>query len=199
MDCLPSPLEESPPGRWHCPICPQLAPNDIFCGPPTEQIYPETAIASTSQSPGYIGDRTRHTSLSESEETDDEIPETPVPVKVRGRPKSIKKSKASRAPGDHAVSERASYLVRPPKRVRPGVSSPGTLPRIRLRLPARGGKGKEREDDEHRKGIFDDILSVDERDTTKSSVEYSDKQRFERSRLATEVGGLPKLIHIVTY
>ena len=58
---------------------------------------------------------------------------------------------------------------------------------VRLRLPAKG-KGKGREvDDGPPKGLFDDILGPEDRDTTKTTVEFGDKQRFERSRVAAEV------------
>jgi hypothetical protein len=60
---------------------------------------------------------------------------------------------------------------------------------VRLRLPAKN-KGKGREDDDGpQKGLFDDILGADDRDTTKTTVEFGDKQRFERSRLVAEVSG----------
>jgi hypothetical protein len=191
MDCLPTPLKESPPGRWHCPLCPLLAPNDVFYDPPTEQIQGEPQLSEEphvgSSSPGYPGKGMHDSFPIEDEEPNVEVIETPVPVRTRGRPRKIKVAK-------DVESERIPSPARPSKRMRLRVSSPVALPRIRLRLPARKGKDRD-DDDEHRKGIFDDILSVDERDVSKSSVEHADKQRFERSRLAAEVGNKPAERH----
>jgi hypothetical protein len=52
--------------------------------------------------------------------------------------------------------------------------------RVRLNL----GKGKE---EEEVKGLFDDILTPSDRDTTHTSIFNTDKQRFERSRILPEV------------
>jgi histone acetyltransferase MYST4 len=60
---------------------------------------------------------------------------------------------------------------------------------VRLRLPVQG-KGKEKEessDDELAKGIFDDILNPDDRDTSRTAITPGDKLKFERSRQAAEV------------
>jgi hypothetical protein len=60
---------------------------------------------------------------------------------------------------------------------------------VRLRLPVQG-KGKEREDstdDELSKGLFDDMLTPEDRDTSKTAITQADKLRFERSRQAAEV------------
>jgi hypothetical protein len=61
---------------------------------------------------------------------------------------------------------------------------------VRLRLPA-PGKGKEREessDEEPTKSLFDDILTPEDRDTSRTAIVQADKIRFERSRQAAEVG-----------
>ncbi|KAF9060485.1 acyl-CoA N-acyltransferase [Rhodocollybia butyracea] len=61
------------------------------------------------------------------------------------------------------------------------------IPKVRLRLNQKGkGKGKQREEDEV-KGLFDDLLADEERDTSKTIVLLSDKQRFEKSRAIAEV------------
>lgn len=65
---------------------------------------------------------------------------------------------------------------------------PAPLPRVRLRLPTqRGAKGKEREEDELPKELFEDFLLPEERDTSKTTVLNSDKVYFERSRFIAEV------------
>jgi hypothetical protein len=186
MDCLPIPLEESPPGRWHCPICPPLDPNNLHPQEIHYEIHQEASVPSTSQSPGYSakggGGLQGKSFLPNDRDVDWDIHEASVVFNKNSRPKSVKKGKA-RKPIDDPDDERHSPL-RQTKRMRLRISSPHPLPRIRLRL----GKGRDRdEDEEPKKGIFDDILSVDDRDTTKTLVEQSDKQRFERSRNAAEV------------
>lgn len=66
-----------------------------------------------------------------------------------------------------------------------------SLPRVRLRLPTlqqQKGKGKEREEDElPQQGLFDEILSAEDRDTSKTQISRLDKMLFERSRTIAEV------------
>jgi hypothetical protein len=61
---------------------------------------------------------------------------------------------------------------------------------VRLRLPALG-KGKEREESSDEeppsKGLFDDILTPEDRDTSKTAISQADKLRFDRSRQAADV------------
>lgn len=70
-------------------------------------------------------------------------------------------------------------------------SSPAPIPRVRLRLPTtrNGTKGKEKEEQEELSGMFDGILSVEDRDTSKTTITNHDKQLFERSRVEAEVRG----------
>ena len=51
------------------------------------------------------------------------------------------------------------------------------------------GKGKEREQeaDEAQKGMFDDLLSREDRDTTLTAITEADKLRIEKSRISVEV------------
>jgi hypothetical protein len=101
-----------------------------------------------------------------------------------------KKSHKSRAGGRRDSDDDEASSPVSPKRSRLRVTSPAApRPRmvVRIRLPAKG-KGKARDDSlGPQKGLFDDILGADERDTTKTTVEFVDKQRFERSRQAAEV------------
>jgi hypothetical protein len=60
---------------------------------------------------------------------------------------------------------------------------------VRLRLPAQG-KGKEKEessDEEPSRGLFDEILTPEDRDTSRTAILHTDKLKFERSRQAAEV------------
>jgi len=60
---------------------------------------------------------------------------------------------------------------------------------VRLRLPAQG-KGKEKEessDEEASRNLFDDILTPEDRDTSRTAIVHADKLKFERSRQAADV------------
>jgi hypothetical protein len=58
---------------------------------------------------------------------------------------------------------------------------------VRLKLPPMS-KGKEREEEEPPgKDVFEDLLSAEDRDTSKTTIEASDKSKFEKSRLQAEV------------
>ncbi|EIW84211.1 hypothetical protein CONPUDRAFT_51156 [Coniophora puteana RWD-64-598 SS2] len=65
------------------------------------------------------------------------------------------------------------------------VKSPSSPLVVRLRIPPKG-KGKEKEEDVDR-NIFEDILSVDDRDIAKTTIEAGDRARFERSKHIAEV------------
>ena len=81
------------------------------------------------------------------------------------------------------------------RRLRIRVNSPpppvleSETPTIRLRVPARG-KGKAREDaveEPFERGLFDDILSVDDRDVRETAIKDGDVLRYDRSRATAEV------------
>lgn len=70
---------------------------------------------------------------------------------------------------------------------------------VRLRLPAQG-KGKEKEessDEEPSRGLFDDMLTPEDRDTSRTAIVHADKLKFERSRQAAEVS-VTIIIPVVT-
>ncbi|EGN99105.1 hypothetical protein SERLA73DRAFT_160636 [Serpula lacrymans var. lacrymans S7.3] len=195
MDCLQPPLQESPPGKWHCPYCPPVDQ----CYPPIFDpqflsSQPETSNSSNiSPQPVYQTkmdvdvdiegeDEEAEQQEEEEEETEEAEPEeeedsTPVPQSKRKKKSSARKRANEEVP--------SSPVVRPIKRMRIRVHSPAPPLVVRLRIPPKG-KGKEREDDEERKNIFDDFLSPNERDTSKTTIEAYDKQRFEKSRLSAE-------------
>lgn len=198
MDCLRPPLAESPPGKWHCPICPPLIPQGMFYEPSqatlqqeAEQPVRESSVASSSRSVPYSTKETGNYHGNGKAFPVGELgmePQdhsSPITMKSRGKHKSYKKGRNRVVQGDSSDDEQPSSTPQT-KRMRLRVRSPAPLPRVRL-LPPNKGKGKEREDDEPPKGLFDDVLSVDERDTGKTVIELGDKNRFERSRLAAEV------------
>ena len=70
---------------------------------------------------------------------------------------------------------------------------PGTQPPppsrmvVRLKLPPKS-KGKEREEEEPpREEMFEDLLSAEDRDTSKTVIDVSDTARYEKSRTQAEV------------
>ena len=187
MDCLQPPLEEEPPGRWHCPLCPplELLPPD----PDSTLAQHDTSLRATDKSDpdGPSSDPLRadpevdiqvgDSSTDKSTDSDSDSDSTASAPTAR-RPQSVKKKR----PAQRSIE---TQTPRPAKRMRIKVRSPPPPLIVRLRLPPKG-KGKEREDDpEH--NIFEDLLPPAERDTSKTTIDNSDRARFEKSRLAAEV------------
>lgn len=205
MDCVHPQIQEPPNGKWHCQECPPLPleneyahlQSDVFLPqqPPATPTGRESSVASSSRSiapaksptkpRGKGKGKAKITTDSDSEEID--IEETPVTARGRGRPKPVKKTKPRASKAAQYSDDNEPSLVSS-KRIKMQQSPPiQPLPRVRLRLPTQKGKGKEREEDEVPKGLFDEILSAEDRDTAKTSITYSDQQRFERSRMVAEV------------
>lgn len=64
---------------------------------------------------------------------------------------------------------------------------------VRLKLPPMS-KGKEREEREPpRKDVFEDLLSGEDRDISRTTIDEGDKAKFEKSRLQAEVRQLHDL------
>jgi len=123
---------------------------------------------------------------SDSEE-DMDVDVVSTTPRTRPRPRKSGKTK-SRSIRMVAIS--SDGLVESPglsRHARTRVTSSPTLPKVRLRLPAQKGKRRDREEEETHKGMFDDILTQDDRDISKTSIRESDKQLFERSRVLAEV------------
>lgn len=219
MDCLQPPLDESPPGSWHCPICPPLEPDpdtemDYYTSNPAAshdayERYGQSSEPSSSQqrSPNsYQGGGRQKSKASEGEddgsdvdmvedeEEDEEGGEEETKLHIpRTLPKKGRKrrpSKKTRVQYDSDDDEPVSLAVNKRSRGR-GLSPARSRVIVRLRIP---GKGKEREEEEQ-KGLFDDILGVTDRDTVKTAVENGDKMKFERSRIAADVSNF----YLVTY
>lgn len=190
MDCLTPPLQDSPPGKWHCPSCThnpsgicEAVPQTPLGEEPSQVEQPrESSVASTSSSdalqprPPRRGKR-RAVTPNVSERNAD-IPESPF---FRGRMRfSTRKVVVPSSP-----IKRPQLKITPP---RPPESPPRRMV-VRLKLPAQG-KGKEREDssdEEPSKGLFDDILTPEDRDTSRTAIIHNDKLKFDRSRQAAEV------------
>ena len=189
MDCLTPPLQDSPPGKWHCPSCthnPSGICEAVPQTPPEEELsrvepLRESSVASTSSSeqprPPRRGKRRAVTPNMSDRNTDmSESPHLP-----RGRMRiSPRKAVVHSSP-----VKRPQLKITPP---RPPESPPRRMV-VRLRLPVQG-KGKEREessDEEPSKGLFDDILTPEDRDTSRTAIIHTDKLKFERSRQAADV------------
>ncbi|GLB40489.1 putative histone acetyltransferase [Lyophyllum shimeji] len=209
MDCMQPRIEEAPTGKWHCPHCPpppppppeashqeQALPQESDHSPTTPAAR-ESSVASSSRSQltekqpkGKGKGKRRSTAVATAhfdseDDVDVEVEETPKARRGRGRPR--KTEALSPIGPQHPDSEPPTSPHRQHKRVRlehSPVSHP--LPRVRLRLPTQKGKGKEREEEEPPKGLFDEILTEEERDTLKTAITAADKQRFERSRAIAE-------------
>lgn len=185
MEYYPSPGQESR----------LLEEND-----PEESMDPSSSRTHATNT--YKGKGKRKAAPTDDSDSDVDMEETDagegssVVPKTRRRRASYKKG-GGRTRLDSDDDEASSPA--PPKRPRILVASP-VVPRprmvVRLRLPAKG-KGKGREvDDGPPKGLFDDILGPEDRDTTKTTVEFGDKQRFERSRVAAEVSNFQTMTHL---
>ena len=221
MECLNPPLEQPPPGIWHCPRCPPLTDNfstpatAITAEPPTEPTdvefmvtcpvptaMRESSVASSSKSSGVNGAvKGRRKGKARAVATDDsevDLDEAGPPSRSTRR-KSLARLKLatdallkSEAEPELEPEETApANTGRPSKRMRVRLTSPAPPlkpPTIRLRLPPRV-KGKERADDpdDSKKGMFDDLLPPEDRDTTATNIAQVDKQRFEKSRAAADV------------
>ncbi|KAH8100899.1 hypothetical protein BXZ70DRAFT_1021503 [Cristinia sonorae] len=187
-----------------------LPPHD-FIPPPTPRPR-ESSVASSSRSAPHTTHnkqkrkgKARAVTTDESEvdaegEVDVDVEATPVPVrshkrkgsKARGRSRKgaaevIQEPETSR-PFKSVRLRITSPVPPPPPPRQPSPSPQPSRPMIRLKLTARTAKGKEREEEpeELKKGMFDDLLSAEDRDISQTNVSQLDKMRFDRSRLEAE-------------
>ncbi|KAI9434207.1 hypothetical protein H4582DRAFT_1981297 [Lactarius indigo] len=197
MDCLTPPLQDSPPGKWHCPSCTHNPSGICEAVPqaPAEELAPvqsfrQSSVTSTSCSevnpPRPLKRGKRRAATPSTSERNTDVPESPL--LPRGRTRTL-----TRKAMEHSPSiKRPQLKITPP---RPPDSPPRRMV-VRLRLPVQG-KGKEKEessDEEPTVGLFDDILTPEDRDTSKTVIMQGDKLRFERSRQASELKlNLPQL------
>lgn len=186
MDCLRPPVDKAPEGKWHCPRCPSV---ELFLQEATGPHMRSNSVASTSYS-HEIPTRKIKGASKVNLFTDDELDSPASKRSVRSR-KAKGKGKARMSDDDQEDGRRAIKLMKlkvttppPPRMV------------VRLRLPANRGKGKARdnEGDHQPKGIFEDVLATDDRDTARTTIESWDKLRYEKSRTAAEVRVGPSLV-----
>ncbi|TFY75592.1 hypothetical protein EWM64_g8421, partial [Hericium alpestre] len=212
MDCLNPPIEESPPGKWHCPICSGM-PSGL-CGPSEEQRESqvpsdaetqedrrESSVASSSRSQLQAPHKSRkkwkgkHRAVTTDEseldadgEVDVDVDDFDTPVagpRERSRRKTYASRKKRAAEGASPSPTATPTSTRGP---RLKIKAPKSMI-VRLRLPPQG-KGKEKEtdgtSDDEPKGMFDDLLTPEESDTRKTTIASTDVARFEKARDAAE-------------
>lgn len=206
MDCLRPPLEDAPTGKWYCPMCLSLSlPEFLHAPPPPEIFHPDVHIAdrgspsnfqpiraSSIASTSYSHElQTRGASSRKGKGkaifTDESEVESPL-TRSQRRAKN-NKGKTRMSETEEEEPER-DFTPRAVKRMKLKLgtqpSPPGRMV-VRLKLPPKS-KGKEREEEEQpRKDMFEDLLSNEDRDTSGTMVEASDKTRYEKSRTQAEV------------
>ena len=212
MDCLRPPLEEAPTGKWYCPRCAPPPPPENFQVLPLPGIHaefqPEMYAATDQGSPSSL-QHIRASSVASTSYSHE--PQTRAASSRKGKGKTILTDESEidspltrrqrRAKNNDKGKVRMSETEeeeqdldptpRAVKRMRLKLGTqPPTPPSrmvVRLKLPPMS-KGKEREEAEPpRKDIFEDLLSAEDRDTSKTMVEAVDKTRFEKCRSQAEV------------
>ncbi len=217
MDCVDPPLNAAPPGDWRCPLCAVLPDGDCDGGTdnghahrPTDaarairRIYLALARHRAARArPAGTGPTAR---AEEHRGQDTHAPRprcgalgwlgrgrpaacTPAHARTARQSTKARAASSDDADDDAEVDVEADIGESPRRRVRQKTSTaPVVDARLKLRVP-RGGKGKAREDDElpSPQGLFDDVLGVAERDTSRTTPSAADKLAFERSLLAAEV------------
>jgi hypothetical protein len=150
---------------------------------------PDEENASAAYSPISSKMQKGKVTVVSSDESETDVVDTIQPKARRGRKKKRKSNE-----GDMNVDEGQGDEVPPPQhkkmqRLRGQSPAQVSYPpvKIRLRIPGKG-KARERQEEEDKRGVFDDILPPGDRDTTKTMVESTDKLRFNKSRIAAEVG-----------
>ncbi|KAL7279059.1 hypothetical protein ACG7TL_006895 [Trametes sanguinea] len=210
MSCFRPPFREPPEGRWHCPFCPRVGEPL----PPPEP-YPVAQSPEIQGMPPYLP-HPRESSVASSSRrvTHSDVPEYPLTTdasEIEGeladrtprRKSNLRKSRKGKEVAQEGEADQDAGPSTPlptVRRLRIRVSSPAPptaendQPTIRLRVPARG-KGKARDDgaqEDSERGMFDDILSVEDRDTRDTSIREADIQRFERARVLAEERLIPR-------
>src|ERR1700722_891644 len=181
MDCLDPPLVESPPGKWHCPMCPPVHDSNLV------SILPEPGMPVPDCDGPIVPFVQSHT---KTKEVSLDEPGPDIPIASSSKIHSVRKVKGKSKNLDMSVDEEYMHPHQSPKKRKIIIDSPApvTYPsvKIRLRIPGKS-KWRERREDVERRGLFDDILGPEDRDTTRTSIETNDIQRFDKSRVVSEV------------
>ncbi|KAJ7841317.1 hypothetical protein B0H14DRAFT_2782878 [Mycena olivaceomarginata] len=174
MDCLDPPVDDMPVGKWYCPRCPNAVETERG-----------TSVASTSISVATPRTRKGKAKATTPIPTDDDCASASACCKERrGRPKGSKNTQTPKRAADEQTSP-----VRPAKRIRirpPNPPAPAPPPTPSGSVPLRIPTGRGRRQEEEEPGLFDEILTFEERDTSKTSIAAPDKLKFENSRARAE-------------
>ncbi|CAK5269309.1 unnamed protein product [Mycena citricolor] len=187
MYCLNPPMETTPADNWYCPRCPHastseransIASSSRLPATPTTPKRKRKSKAPVAMAEEEDVDAEGEAEYADGEQGDEMIVDGPVaafPPRQRAKAK-----KRASEPGSVTKSVKRIRVRAPTQPDEPLSSGPT----VRLRLP----KGRrEEEEEEMAAGPFVEILLPEERDTSKTSILASDKQRFERSRAVAEV------------
>ncbi|KAJ7221010.1 hypothetical protein B0H12DRAFT_311714 [Mycena haematopus] len=185
MDCLEPPVEDMPVGKWYCPRCPNAVE--------TER-EPSVASSSHSATPRTRKGKAKATPIpsdnesDDEDESDDDQEEKVEAVKrTRGRPRGSEPTRKPKRPRVDSHEQASPSRAAKRKRTRPlplPSAPPLPTPTVRLRIPK---ARRRRHEDEEPPGLFDEILTLDERDTSKTAIAVPDKQKFDKSRAVAEV------------
>lgn len=212
MACFEPPYEETPEGRWHCVVCPPVHFDGVYADAPMpvqspeiqEEVPPpydpvrQSSVASSSHyiPPSDAPEPMDHVLTTDASEIEVDPLDSTDPAPRRSTRKRERSRKGKEIAMDDADDSAPVTPMATVRRLRLRVKTPHqqpaeneTPPTIRLRVPARG-KGKAREDpssEEHEQGLFDEILSVEDRDVRDTAIGAQDHERFERSRSKAEV------------
>ncbi|TBU55302.1 hypothetical protein BD310DRAFT_785378, partial [Dichomitus squalens] len=208
MSCFDPPFREPPEGRWHCPYCPPVGaenfiPEDV---PPEDSLEiqeipeplppeRESSIASSSRHLPRLADFQDvpdYALTTDASEVEADASERTPRRTTKG--KKSRKGKEVARDGEVEHDPAPATPIPTIRKLRIRVSSPplpaveNETPTFRLRVPPRGkGKAREEAAEETEPGLFDDILSVEDRDTRDTTIREGDAMRFDRSRAAAEV------------
>ena len=211
MDCLQPPLEEAPTGKWHCPMCPPPSLPAFFQSQIPHELqaesYPEIHQTTDHGSPSNF-QPIRASSVASTSYSHE--PQTRAANSRKGKGKAIFtdeseiESPLTRRQRRARMDSRGRVRTSETEEEEPEIdSTPRAVKRMKLKLGARPpppsrvvvrlklppkSKGKEREEGESpRKDVFEDLLSAEDRDTSKTLIEAGDKARYEKSRTQAEV------------
>ena len=166
------PLDHPPQGHWYCPPCVESLPGYH------QSVEPQVAGSGKGKARAAVLSSDSSSSSECDDDTEDGNQTTPL---IKRRARNAK---------DRSQPIESVRSAKKKKRKRPRLQ---VVPPLRIRLKRNGQGGEE----DPVKGLFDDILTVDQRDTSKTAITHSDKIRFDRSRFAAEVSTLLiVLIHL---
>ena len=202
-DCLEHPLASAPEGNWNCPYCPALL----------EENAASTSYGWQQSENEVVEDE--EVEFEGDEEAEEPVYEeifaaqsgTPKPRKTPSRPRKTPKSSKGKGKAKSTPAAPPPLSTPRPRKPRPSqrgssraipssttqnqafssaVQTPGGQPKVTFRLRL-GKHRRNHSSDDEQKSQFENFLSPEEYDTTKTVVVPEDKTRFEKSRLAAEV------------